>query len=312
MQINIINATKKYTSVTAVKNVSFNVNQGEIVALLGTNGAGKSSIVRMLVGLTKPDSGTIEIIHQDSNFSSVPKAYLGYLPEERGLFLDRTVQDNILYFAKLRGLSNKSITEKLHYWLERFMLSDKLKEEVKSLSKGNQQKVQLITAIFHEPKVLILDEPFSGLDPINQEFLIEVIKEFKNKGMTILLSAHQMNLVERLVDKVILMNSGEIILEGTIADVHAQLQSGKRLIVRFSSNVDTIQLNSLDGIMSYKMISDNEYQLAISEEVSLNCVIDKIMHLGTILEIKSDHFDLHDLYLMAVEKVVKKMENNDE
>ncbi|WP_444994770.1 ABC transporter ATP-binding protein [Aliikangiella sp. IMCC44359] len=302
MQIKVTDIIKQYAKVTAVTQASFSVDNGEIVALLGPNGAGKSSIVRMLVGFTHPDSGSIEISHQAQITASIPKEFLGYLPEDRGLFLDRTLQDNLMYFAKLRGLSKNEATQKINYWLERFELTDRATENLKSLSKGNQQKIQLISAVLHDPKVAILDEPFSGLDPINQEFVVEIIKEFRDAGMTILLSAHQMNLVERLADRVVLMNLGKVVSQGSLTEIHNQLSDGKKLLVRFSDEIEASRLSSLSCVSAYEIRQNNEYDLTTSEEYSLNQVIDEVRTLGEILDIKSEHLSLHDLYLKAIKQ----------
>ncbi len=302
MQIKVTDIIKQYAKVTAVNQASFSVDNGEIVALLGPNGAGKSSIVRMLVGFTRPDSGSIEISHQAQITPSIPKECLGYLPEDRGLFLDRTLQDNLMYFAKLRGLSKSEATRKINYWLERFELTDRAAENLKSLSKGNQQKIQLISAILHDPKVAILDEPFSGLDPINQEFVVEIIKEFRDKGMTILLSAHQMNLVERLADRVVLMNLGKVVSQGSLTEIRHQLNDGKKLFIQFSTEVEASRLSNLKSVTTYEVKPNNQYDLTTSEDYSLNQIIDEVKTLGEVLDIRSEHLSLHDLYLKAIKQ----------
>ncbi len=302
MQIKVTDIIKQYAKVTAVNQASFSVDNGEIVALLGPNGAGKSSIVRMLVGFTRPDSGSIEISHQAQITPSIPKECLGYLPEDRGLFLDRTLQDNLMYFAKLRGLSKSEATRKINYWLERFELTDRAAENLKSLSKGNQQKIQLISAVLHDPKVAILDEPFSGLDPINQEFVVEIIKEFRDKGMTILLSAHQMNLVERLADRVVLMNLGKVVSQGSLTEIRHQLNDGKKLFIQFSTEVEASRLSNLKSVTTYEVKPNNQYDLTTSEDYSLNQIIDEVKTLGEVLDIRSEHLSLHDLYLKAIKQ----------
>ncbi len=305
MQIKVDNIVKQYATVTAVNNASFTVNTGEIVALLGPNGAGKSSIVRMLVGFTFPDSGTIEISDNQNAASQIEKTDLGYLPEDRGLFLDRTLFDNLLYMAKLRGLSKQVATDKINYWLKRFELTDRAKEDLKSLSKGNQQKIQLISAVLHEPKVAILDEPFSGLDPINQEFVVSIIKELRDKGMTILLSAHQMNLVERLADRVILMNLGQVVAQGTLTNIRKQLTYGKKLIVRFSSEPNHTNLSELNGILDFEQSPNHEFYLSIAKDISLTQIIDELKPLGELVDIRSEQLSLHDLYLEAIKQANK-------
>ena len=312
MQIKLTKIIKKYSTVTAVNRASFSVGNGEIVALLGPNGAGKSSIVRMLVGFTYPDSGAIEISDGAQVTSTIPKNKLGYLPEDRGLFLDRSLQDNLIYFSRLRGLSAQEAESKIAYWLQKFELSDRAREPLKSLSKGNQQKIQLISAVLHGPKVAILDEPFSGLDPINQETVVSIIKEFRDQGMTVLLSAHQMNLVERLADRVVLMNSGEIIAQGTLTEIRQQVTDDKKLIVRFSCVIEESKLTALSTIITYGLTSNNEYYFTTSAGVSLNKVLDEIKGLAGILDIRSEYLSLHDLYLEAIKKANSKPQGQQE
>lgn len=213
--------SKKYKTTQAVDRLSFQVERGTIFALLGPNGAGKSTSVRMLLGLIRPDSGTIRF-QGLADDQRPPAASVGYLPEERGLYLDRSVLDNLIYLGQLRGMEKHAAQDKASGWLQRFDLLERQKERVDALSKGNQQKVQLIAAILHDPVVAILDEPFSGLDPINQEKMLEILRELKARGTTILLSAHQMALVERLADDLLLMSHGRSVLQGTVEEILAQ------------------------------------------------------------------------------------------
>ncbi len=217
--------SKKYKTTQAVDRLSFQVERGRIFAFLGPNGAGKSTSVRMLLGLIRPDSGTIRF-HDLPEGQRPPAQAVGYLPEERGLYLDRTVLDNLVYLGRLRGMQKSAAEDKARHWLDKFDLLDRCDEKVTALSKGNQQKVQLIAAILHDPEVAFLDEPFSGLDPINQEKMLEVLRELKAMGTTILLSAHQMELVERLADDLLLMSHGREVLKGTVAGILAHHRQG--------------------------------------------------------------------------------------
>jgi ABC-2 type transport system ATP-binding protein len=300
MQIKVSNIVKHYATVTAVDHVSFEVGHGEVVALLGPNGAGKSSIVRMLVGFTRPDGGDIVISDDEGQFSSVPKHALGYLPEDRGLFLDRPLMDNLMYLAELRGLSAQEAKTQVDFWLERFELTDRAKENLKTLSKGNQQKIQLISAVIHQPKVAILDEPFSGLDPINQEFVVSIIKELKAQGMTILLSAHQMNLVERLADKIVLMNLGKIVAQGSLAEIKSSLSDGKKLIIRFATPININALESTSDVIRYEIAPNHEFHLTIDDSMSLNKAFETFKALGDIVDIRTEQLSLHELYLEAL------------
>jgi len=217
--------SKKYKTTQAVDRLSFQVQRGKIFAFLGPNGAGKSTSVRMLLGLIRPDSGSIRF-HDLADGQRPAANSMGYLPEERGLYLDRSVLDNLIYLGRLRGMAKPAARDKACDWLKRFDLLERRDEKVSALSKGNQQKVQLIAAILHDPEVAILDEPFSGLDPINQEKMLEILRELKANGTTILLSAHQMALVERLADDLLLMSHGRSVLQGPVADILAQHRRG--------------------------------------------------------------------------------------
>ncbi|MCC6245975.1 MAG: ATP-binding cassette domain-containing protein [Gemmatimonadaceae bacterium] len=208
--------TKRYVSVTAVDRVSLSVAPGERFALIGPNGAGKSSLIRMVLGLTRPDEGRIALTFDGTTVEpgAAVASKIGFLPEERGLYQDVPLRRTLSYFGELRGMARLAADRAADEWLERLGLADRVKEPVKSLSKGNQQKVQLAAALLHGPKLAILDEPFSGLDPVNQEFLLGLIRDLSSRGTTVLFSAHQMQLVERLADRLVIMNAGRIVLEG--------------------------------------------------------------------------------------------------
>ncbi len=215
--LHVESVRKSFDGTTAVDNVSFAVNKGEIFGLLGPNGAGKTTLIRMILGIFQPDSGEIR-------FSFSPDGRLlpervGYLPEERGLYDNRKVCDTLVFLAGLKGLGASPARERALLWLQRLQLEKYFSRNIRELSKGMQQKVQFVAAILHEPALVILDEPFAGLDPVNQEIFRELIVELKAKGMTILLSAHQMHLVEDLVDRIFLINKGREILYGDLREI---------------------------------------------------------------------------------------------
>ncbi len=214
--LTVANVRKQYATVLAVDNISFHVAPGEIVALLGPNGAGKTTLLRMLVRITRPDSGTITWESSDTPLS--PMA-LGYLPEDRGLYQDIAISKTLAYFARLRGVPAAEATNRASTWLERLGLLDRASEKLGALSKGNQQKVQFAAAILHGPRIAILDEPFSGLDPVNQEAFLDIVRELRDAGTTILLSAHQMSLVERVADRVFVMHRGRELLHAPTGDL---------------------------------------------------------------------------------------------
>ncbi len=209
--------TKSYADKIAVKNLSFEVTRGEIFGILGPNGAGKTSTIRMICGITFPDSGTIEFLGRPMNEELQCK--IGYLPEERGLYKKMKVGDVLLYFAQLKGLSSAQAKARIAHWAKRFEAEAWLKKKVDELSKGMQQKVQFMSVLLHEPELLILDEPFSGLDPINSELMMDVILEFKEAGKAILFSTHRMEQVEKICDAIVLINNGEAILNGKVREV---------------------------------------------------------------------------------------------
>ena len=194
---------KEFTQVNAVDRLSFDVFEGEIFALLGPNGAGKTTTVRMLMGIIRPDSG---VIRYSLSASEAPfdLSELGYLPEERGLYRDMPVLRTLAYMGTLQGMTRKEARSAAMQWLERLGLKERAEDKLDALSKGNQQKIQFISAVLHRPRFLIFDEPFSGLDPINQELISDLIRQLRDEGATILLSAHQMQLVEMIADRLLL------------------------------------------------------------------------------------------------------------
>jgi ABC-2 type transport system ATP-binding protein len=215
--LKVTNLRKAYDTVVAVDNVSLEVQRGELFGLLGPNGAGKTTAIRTILNIIAPDSGTITFDGQP--FTPATWDIIGYLPEERGLYRKSKILNTILYFASLKGISEREAKPVAYRWLDRFDLKDSAFRKVDELSKGNQQKVQLIISILHNPRLLILDEPFSGLDPVNTELLISMIMDLRNQGKSVILSTHQMNQVEELCDRILIMDSGKIIEEGTPADL---------------------------------------------------------------------------------------------
>ncbi len=300
MELLVNNVQKNYAKVTAIKSLSFKVNQGEIFALLGPNGAGKSSLVRMLTGFTSPDSGDISLTIDGEKHSSIPSYTLGYLPEDRGLYPEKTVIKNLIFFAQLNGVDKKTALEQAKYWLERFDLLDRIDAQLKTLSKGNQQKVQLITAVIHQPKWVILDEPFSGLDPINQEKVVIFLSELKAKGMTVILSAHQMSMVEKLADRMLLMNLGETVLYGSLEEIQNQVGSTTQLTAKFAENISTELLKQLFNNTEYALVDQQTLSLNLSAQQSINNALSKVTSLGNLMALHSKKMDLHQLYLNAI------------
>ncbi len=208
---------KDFSIIRAVDGVSFDVMRGQIFGLLGRNGAGKTTTIRIILNILEPDNGTIT--YDGRPFLPETRNIIGYLPEERGLYRKSKILDTILYFAGLRGMETATARNKAKEWLERFELTSYTSQKVEELSKGNQQKVQFISAIIHDPTLVILDEPFSGLDPVNQILFKDIFLELKQKNKAVIYSTHQMDQAERLSDAICLINHGRVVLNGTVRDV---------------------------------------------------------------------------------------------
>lgn len=292
---------KNYGALKAVHNLSFTVEAGKIFALLGPNGAGKSSLIRMLVGLSGVDAGEIRVFSGGEPIARIPETSFAYLPEDRGLYPDKTVTENLSYIGKLRGLSKTQISEQLAIWLPRFDLLDKAKDNLSKLSKGNQQKVQLISCLIHAPKLLILDEPFSGLDPINQEHVLSILTELKQQGVTVLLSAHQMALVERLADAMLLLNKGQQVALGSLDEVIAQLSPEKLYQLTFHEEVSVDALMTCDAIQSCDSQSSRQFVLRLRETASMNQLLAQVSTVGELSDFSRVQPSLHELYLKAVQ-----------
>lgn len=220
--LRIEDVVKTYSKHVAVNHVSFDVPEGYIFGMLGPNGAGKSSLIRMITTITRPDSGRIFFNGEPLN-SSHPEQ-IGYMPEERGLYKKMKVGDQLMYLAQLKGLSYDEARKQIKYWFERLDIVDWWGKKVEELSKGMQQKAQFIATVIHKPRMLILDEPFSGLDPVNANLLKDEIYELHKNGTSIIFSTHRMEQVEEICDKIVLINKGENVLMGGVADIKQQFK----------------------------------------------------------------------------------------
>ena len=214
--LGVENLVKQYDDVTAVDDLSFEVYEGEIFGLLGPNGSGKTTTIRTIMDIFKPDSGSVRVLGKPPGAS---RERVGYLPEERGLYDSLKVMEVLVYLARLKGVEVKVAKQRAEDWLERFGLADRAGDKVNSLSGGLRQKLQLIVSLVHEPDLLILDEPFNALDPINVALFGEVIRELQQAGKTIVLSSHQLNLVEALCDRIVLINKGRAVLYGPLEEI---------------------------------------------------------------------------------------------
>lgn len=218
--ISVAGISKTYGSVKAVDDVTFDVYHGEIFAMLGPNGAGKSTTIRMILDILRPDSGTIAVLGQA--MTPAVKDRIGYLPEERGLYRDVKVIDMMSYLGTLKGMTGKAARDRAMALLEQLELADKAQSKVKEFSKGMQQKVQFAVTILHQPDLIIIDEPFSGLDPINTQVIRDIILDLRAKGTAVVMSTHQMHQVEEMADRLMMINRGKEALYGPVTDVRQQ------------------------------------------------------------------------------------------
>ena len=274
---------KYFSGVHAVNDLSLEMRRGEIFGLLGPNGAGKSTTIRMLVDIIRPDSGTIS--YDGRPFDEDVREAIGYLPEERGLYQKAGILETILHFARLKGLDRRTATDRIRPWLERFDLAGSEKRKIEELSKGNQQKVQIIIALLHEPDYVILDEPTSGLDPVNQELLRGIIEELRAQGRTILYSTHQMGLAERLCDRIALINKGRVVLEGEVEEVRSRY-GGNLVALEFEG--DGRFLRDLPPVLEAD-VQANYAELRLRENAHLNDLLPEIgnrIRLGRIERVR--------------------------
>lgn len=236
ISLRVSNVTKRFGDFTAVEDLSFDVRAGRIFGFLGPNGAGKTTTIRMIVGITAPDEGSVELFGE--HISHTLQNRIGYLPEERGLYKKMRIVDQLRYFAELKGVSGSAAGKKIDFWLERMGLAEWKNKKTTDLSKGMQQKIQFISTVLHDPDLLILDEPFSGLDPINVEFMIDVLSEFRKPGKTIIFSTHLMETAERLCHDILLINRARKVVGGSLREVKESY--GTNLIAFRGTNAEKV------------------------------------------------------------------------
>ena len=240
--LSVVNLRKAYATVVAVDGVSLEVQRGELFGLLGPNGAGKTTAIRTILNIIAPDSGTITF--DGNSFTPAMWNIIGYLPEERGLYRKSKIINTILYFASLKGIAERDAKVLAFNWLDRFGLKDSAYRKVEELSKGNQQKVQLIISILHKPQLLILDEPFTGLDPVNQILLKDILMELRQQNVAIVFSTHQMEQVEKMCDNICLINKGKPVLSGSLREVKKKYGTNT-LRIEYEGNGDFLKKSSL-------------------------------------------------------------------
>ena len=286
--------TKYYGDFKAVDNLSFSVDKGEIFGLLGVNGAGKTTTFRMIMNLTKPTSGKITFNGKKIDYDITDN--IGFLTEERSLLTKLTVKEQMLFYGRLKSLSEEVILKRLDKLLKRFDISDYKERKINTLSKGNQQKVQFISAIINEPKLLILDEPFSGLDPINIELFKSVILELKEKGTSIIFSSHRMDHVELFCEKLVILVKGKTVLKGYLKDIKNDYKI-KRIIIE--GDVNKKELSKIDGVISVSK-NASSYIVNIKEQKYSKNVFSYLKTCDNITKYLVEDASLEEIFVAKV------------
>ncbi len=295
--LEVKNLTKTFDGLTAVDNVSFNIPEGSVFGLIGRNGAGKTTTIRMMMNIYLPDSG--EVILKGRTIGQEFKNNVGYLPEERGLYKKMKVWDTLLYLAELKGKTGKEIEKKAIEYLKRFDLEDRKYSKIEDLSKGNQQKIQFIATIIHEPDFLIFDEPFSGLDPINTNLLKQIILEMRNLGKVIIFSTHLMEFAEKMCDHIAMIDHGKIILDGNLNDIKEKFAKNN-VSINYEGNISFLQNNPIiehfedfGNTAGIKVKQPDDIQELLKLLVQNNVVIKKF---------NVDEISLHEIFVTLAGK----------
>lgn len=292
--LKVKNIRKTYNDLVAVDNLSFEVNNGEIFGLLGENGAGKTTTFRIIMGLLNSEGGEVLLDNQKIDYSITDK--IGFVTEERSLLTKLTVKEQLLYYGALKGMTPDEILKEMHYWLQKFDITDYENKKIKELSKGNQQKVQFIAAVINHPKLLILDEPFTGLDPINVKMLKEAVYDLKKDGCSIIFSSHQMEHIEEFCEKLIILAKGKVILEGYLKDIKKSY--GIKKIILKGNDIDITKLEQIDGVSKIESLND-EYIIYIENDSVVSSVFSKVKKYN-ILKFEALEPSLNDIFIEKV------------
>ncbi|MDW4141789.1 ABC transporter ATP-binding protein [Staphylococcus saprophyticus] len=294
MSLIIDHVTKKYKNFTAVNDMSLSLEKGKMLGFLGRNGAGKTTTFRMILGLTPITKGSITYNDKVINRSLYNR--IGYLPEERGLHPKMKVEDELRYLATLKGMASKDITKAIDYWLKRFDITENREKKIESLSKGNQQKIQLLASMLHDPELLILDEPFSGLDPVNVELLKSAVQDLNNAGTTIIYSSHRMEHVEELCDNVCILNKGELVVSGPIDEVKTN-HGNKRVVIETDHEMP--EIDKVDGVLEVDR-NKREIKVMIETESVAEQIYDIVKQYGFVKRFQVVEPSLNEIFIDKV------------
>ena len=294
------NLVKRFEKHTALSGVSISAEEGKIFGLLGPNGAGKTTLIRIINQITAPDEGKVYFSGNEIKRSDISQ--IGYLPEERGLYKKMKVGEQALYFAQLNGMTKNDALKKLKFWFEKFEIEAWWDKKVEDLSKGMQQKVQFITTILHEPKLLIFDEPFSGFDPINAELLKHEILELKEKGASIIFSTHNMESVEAVCDNIALINNSKKILDGSVSEIKAKFKTNTFNVV-FEGSFNKMQSTLSTNYKILDVKSENnrhDFKAQLLNDFSSNEFLKMMLPLGNIISFNEDIPTMNDIFIQVV------------
>jgi ABC-2 type transport system ATP-binding protein len=279
VSLTIEHINKSFAHVHVIKDLSMEVQEGAIFGFLGANGAGKTTTMRMILDLFRPDSG--QITWNGINVREVPRRVWGYMPEERGLYPKMRVDEQLIFLARLQGVSKQEAQKALDEWLERFQITVNRDRRIEELSKGNQQKVQFLAAILHDPTILIMDEPFSGLDPVNANVLKEAFLEMHRRGKTIIFSTHQLDQAEELCQDIVIINKGQSVVQGSVRDV--KRHSGRNVArLKLDNDPEAPWLDMLDGVQVTKRREDY-IEMQIQADLNPNVIVEAALHHGGII-----------------------------
>lgn len=294
MSLYVSDLVKKFGEKTAVDNISFKIEKPGVFGLLGTNGAGKTTTIRMILGILEKDSGNI---HWNGKPVTRESVKFGYLPEERGLYPKAKIIEQLSYFGKLRGMDGKSVKKVINYWFDRLKVSEYSNSTAEQLSKGNQQKIQLITALLHDPELIILDEPLSGLDPVNADLFKSVIYELVEKGKFIIMSSHQMQSIEEYCQDLVILKNGQTILKGNLKEIKAGY-GRTNLTVNCQEEIETLIKDQGINLISKTATG---YELKIKSDEQAYSLLEKII----TSKIRLDKFEIREpsLHEIFIEKV---------
>jgi ABC-2 type transport system ATP-binding protein len=279
--VSVRNVRKAFGKKEAVSDVSFEILPGEVFGLLGPNGAGKTTTIRMILDIFKPDAGVIEVLGGPLNQAG--KDRIGYMPEERGLYPSMRVIDCLVYLGKLKGLTGREARRRAEAFLERLELADQRRQKIETLSRGMTQKVQVIAAVLHQPDLLIIDEPFANLDPVNVQLVREIILELRDQGKAVIMTSHQLNLVEALCDRIALIYQGRVVLAGSVAEVRRQFA---RNILHISGSG---QIEALPGVIQAERRTAHDWYLTLAPDTNPQTILRAIVANG---HFTVDKFDM--------------------